>query len=351
MSAKHATACYAKMDPAHLLDGVFVPTNGLRRKAEGKDEKGRDILMRPRMILHAGSFNGTTLRFQGIEQLGADDQSLLLAISAQLGIDGLMIDATPDAEVSKQLRLNLEITGANSNTPVAAKKTSLRSLLIDAGYKHVDNGRSIENARASLNRLRNTQIREIHKSGWDRAANLISTEFNMNTGEIYIATNPRLTSAIFAGQNIQVSLFERNRLDSEVAKLLHCWLCSNIRLGKSLGNGNGTAIDTLGPHIWGAAGWEAASAPVKSKRRGLIRDALEEVADRTRVLHSPDNEKGYGWAIDVTKTHAYVSRPKTLPIVEKFAATPGQLSDEMFYDRDTGEFGIDLQKIFPDGQF
>jgi hypothetical protein len=69
-------------------------------------------------------------------------------------------------------------------------------------------------------------------------------------------------------QHVKISLFERNELKSEVAKLLHCWFCSNIRLGRTLGNGNGAHLDTLAPHVWGHAAWEGFSASDRSKKRG-----------------------------------------------------------------------------------
>ncbi|WP_279603901.1 replication protein C, IncQ-type, partial [Aeromonas caviae] len=101
-------------------------------------------------------------------------------------------------------------------------------------------------------------------------------------------------------------------LESEAAKLLHCWLCSNIRLGRSLGNGNGAHIDTLAPHVWGKAAWEEASTKVRSVRRGQLRDALDEISDRTRGLQG-----GMGWAIDQTSSGlVLVSRPKELPFLE-----------------------------------
>lgn len=99
---------------------------------------------------------------------------------------------------------------------------------------------------------------------------------------------------------------------TEAAKLLHCWLCSNIRLGRSLGNGNGAHIDTLAPHVWGKAAWEEASTKVRSVRRGQLRDALDEISDRTRGLQG-----GMGWAIDQTSSGlVLVSRPKELPFLE-----------------------------------
>ncbi len=301
---------YARMDPAHLFDGLFVPTNGKKR--------GR-LFVAPR------DFDGVNIGFQGFEQLGADDQSILLALAAQLGIDGLTIDATPPGEISRQLRLLLEFKDKDGNPldtgeKLASRRTSLRSLLIDAGYGEIDSGKALKNARDSLNRLGNAQIRERTARGWDRRCNLISVAFNDITGEIHVAANPRLTQAVFNGQHVKVSLFERNELESEVAKILHAWMCSNVRLGQSLGNGNGAHIDTLAPHVWGQATTDA-STKVKSNRRSLLRDALDEIADRTRRLHG-----GYGWAIDRTASGlVIVSRPKALPQAEKIFSAPAAL--------------------------
>lgn len=302
MTKPHIKPAYAKLDPAHTFDGLFVPTKGKKR--------GR-LFVGPR------SFRNLEISFQGFEQLGADDQSVLLALTAQLGIDGLVIDSDPSGQVSKQLRTALDFS-QDDGAPVASKRTSLRSLLVDAGYRSLESGRALKDVKVSLNRLANAQIREInHDTGWDRRCNLISTSFNHKTGEIFVAANPRLTGAVFRGQHVKVSLFERNELEGEVAKLLHCWLCSNIRLGKSLGNGNGARIDTLAPHIWGSE-WEMASAKVKSVRRGLLRDALDEIADRTRKWFN-----GYGWQIDRTTSDLImVCRPKEIPFNEVLFDTP-----------------------------
>ena len=225
MTQQRIKPAYAKFDPAHVFDGLFVPTKGKKR--------GR-LYVPPRR------FGDSEISFQGFEQLGADDQSILLAVSAQLGIDGLMIEAKPPGEIGQQLRLALDFDN-DDGRPLKTKKTSLRSLLIDAGYNGPDSGAALARIKESLNRMGNAQIREInHATGWDYRCNLLSSRFNHKTGEIFVAVNPRLTGAVFREQHVKVSLFERNELESEVAKLLHCWLCSNIRLGRSLGNGIST---------------------------------------------------------------------------------------------------------------
>ena len=129
-------------------------------------------------------------------------------------------------------------------------------------------------------------------------------------------------------------------MESEVAKLIHSWLCSNIRLGRALGNGNGAHLDTLAPHVWGKA-WEGFAASDKSKKRKLLRNALDEIADRTRGLHH-----GYGWAIDQTSSGlVLVSRPKDLPFVEgELGMTPSEYHDIMSEPQDGYDFSIhDLQ--------
>jgi len=288
----HTKPAFARFDAAHLFDGLFVPTKGRTRS---------------RLLVPQHEFNGCKISFQGFEQLGADDQSLLLAISAQLGIDGLLIDEEA-GPISTQLKLDLQLKGNGNEAPPATKKTTLYSLLQDAGYK---DAKSTKDAHKSLNRLANAQIREINKqAGWDRRCNLISTSFNRLTGETYIAANPRLTAALFTGQHVRISLYERNALVTEAAKILHCWLCSNVQLGKSLGNGNGAKIDTLLPHIYGPI-HIAASSKVKSVRRGKLRDALDEIRDQTKKITLS------GWEIDQTSNGlVMISRPKSLPLVE-----------------------------------
>lgn len=307
MRQLHTRAAFARLDPAHLFDGLFVPTRGnAREKISGNQRRRQRLLIEPR------NFGAVQIGYQGYEQLGADDQSVLLAVAAELGIDGQTIDADSSGPIAQQLRTAMDLRNAQGQPldrgeRLISRRTELRSLLVNAGYRDVESGNARANVRASLNRLRNAQIRERNNSGWDRVCNLISATYNEQTREVYVAANPRLATSIFGGQNIQVSLHERNEIRSEVGKLLHAWLCSHVRLGEHLGNGHGARLDTLAPHVWGP-GHDQASRKVKSIRRGLLRAALAEIDDRTRRLHG-----GHGWAIDQTPSGVMVSRPKTLP--------------------------------------
>lgn len=288
----HIKPAFARFDAAHLFDGLFVPTKGKKR---------------PKLYVPPRNFDGLEISFQGFDQLGADDQSMLLAISAQLGIDGLLIEDGSGGEISKQLFLDLQLQGDTNGATARTRKTTLGSLLTDAGYKDPEN---TQDAKRSLNRLRNAQIREVNKkTGWDRACNLISTHYNNMTDETFIAANPRLAGALFKGQHIRVSLYERHMLHTEAAKILHCWCSSNVRPGQALGNGNGAQLETLIPHIYGHG---EVSRKVKSVRLGKTRDALDEIRDQTARLHD-----GQGWEVDITSSGlVMISRPKKIPFSE-----------------------------------
>ncbi|WP_312283850.1 replication protein C, IncQ-type [Candidatus Igneacidithiobacillus taiwanensis] len=308
MTQRHIKPAYAKIDAAHVLDGLFVPTSGKKRE---------------KLFVPLRKFGNCKIGFQGFDQLGAFDQSILLAVSAQLGIDGLRIEAKPKGPISQQLRKDIykPNKAEDDGSDLRTKKTSLRSLLLDAGSKDIEGGHALQLVKDSLNRLSNAQIREIGSDGWDRRCNLLSVSFNEKTGEVFVAANPRLSQAVFRGQHVKVSLFERNLLNSQAAKILHCWLSSNIRLGKTLGNGNGAQLDTLLPHVWGIESMEKASAKVKSTRRSQLRDALNEIESATKRLGIP-------WVVDQTSNGLVsVSRPKELCIEDRNFDTPHELEE------------------------
>lgn len=305
MTKARTSPAYAKFDTAHVFDGLFVPTNGKKRG---------------RLDVPARKFGQFIIAYKGYEQTGSDDQSVLLAVTAQLGIDGMTLSEDSTGDIGKKLREAIDIKG-DSSSILATMETSIRSLLIDAGYKDTDSGAAFKRVKESLERLRMAHIVEIDTATkWNRDARLLAAHFNEETGKTYIAVNPRLTSAIFSGQHAQVSLFERNAMESEVAKILHCWLCSHVRLGKSLGRGNGANIDTLAPHVWGPL-HDSESQKVKSTRRSRLKEALQEIQQTTRHLHA---EKG--WNMDITSSGiVLITRPKSLPLVEQRGKLPSML--------------------------
>lgn len=69
--------------------------------------------------------------------------------------------------MSRQLRFALNFR-QDDGAPLLSKRTSLRSPLMDAGYKDPESGSALARAKESLNRLRATQIREIDReTDWE----------------------------------------------------------------------------------------------------------------------------------------------------------------------------------------
>jgi len=68
-------------------------------------------------------------------------------VAAQLGIDGKVIDANPPGPVAQQLRTAMDFRDGQGKPldrgeRLVSRRTSLRSLLIDAGYRDVDGGKA-----------------------------------------------------------------------------------------------------------------------------------------------------------------------------------------------------------------
>ncbi len=239
---KHNNVLYFSMvEPSHITDGLCIPTNGLPR-IMGKD----GILRRPPFALPARKFGDAWIKFEGQEQLGADDQGVFLAIAAVAGFYGEKLSHDNSSAVNQRLRRDLKLD--DSQAIAARIKTSKRQLAEVIGYAQPEKRHS--EIWLSVNRLRKTHILELSEDGVIRQpGTLISADMNEQTGELLIGINPRQARVILKGQYVKISLLERQRLESEAAKILHAWLCANINLGESIGGGNGVAIDKLLPHV------------------------------------------------------------------------------------------------------
>lgn len=284
---------YAKFDPAFATDGLFVPT---ARKGQALYDVGRDL-------------DGGEIRFEGV-QLTAAHQSVLLAVCARTGRGGLRVRGTKDDPLGAQYGIRFEgdqdaatrniralnPKGAPTEEEMAVVECSAYAILADAG---MDDG---GNNYATLSRLL-TQLgtvvmyRRVGKRGG--SSNLLS--FEHDGDRMSIALNWRLAASILGDkQNIQVSLYERQRLGGAVSRLLHAWLSCYVRQGHSLMNGQGAKLDTLARHIWGK---RPASPGVVRNRRSDLRKAIEEIGRLP------------GWSASVdSKNIAHFTRPKDVDI-------------------------------------
>ena len=285
---------YAKFDPAFITDGLFVPRAN-RNKA----------------INIKRTWDQGEIGFRGV-QLGAMHQSVLLAICARTGRNGLLVEGSSNDLMAKQLWLDLAANKDAANEPSSLVRTSAYSILIDAGIDTSEKGYAqLIDALRDLTTL--TVFRDVNKVGG--ASNLLS--FSNNEDKLAISLNWRLAGAIFGNQNIQVSLHERLKLSSPQARILHAWLSAHVRKHGSLMAGKGASLDALMPHIWGDG---KVTKQTKSNRRKRLKLAIDEI------------NKLEPWELSIEGKRVYVSRPKTLDplafIRGEFeeATTPGELA-------------------------
>lgn len=288
---------YAKMDPAHFLDGLFVPTS----------QKGSALYD------VESEWDGQYLRFEGV-QLSAKHQSLLLAIAARsarsdFGAKKVIEHDTDDKLAQKQLSL-LDQKGLAADRKPSDLRCPAYGLLVDAGMDTSQKGyaelirllhqmSSVSMYRGKVKGMSPSIVKKNDDGGGTSKLLSFQHDDQELDGKIFISLNWRMTASIIGTQNFQVSLYERKMLsDSPVAKVLHAWLSSRIQLGGSLMAGNGAQIDTLVAHVYGR---RPCSADTMTQRRGYIKTALSRINEIK------------GWACTVEGNHALISRPKELP--------------------------------------
>ena len=312
----------AKIDPAHILDGLWVP------------RAGKGLALYEVRATHGSE----VIKFEGV-QLDVRHQSLLWAIAAlttrsDVGNCQLIGSGTNDRLLQKQLDLlgpkllDPALAPSNKGADYAVVKCKIYAILRDAGLE--TNSEGYQEAIELLHQMSTVVMyvgvvgtKEAKKGRKAAAASEVKPKQQQYgytshllsfqhgdpdlDGDIMITVNTRMTAALIGKQNIQVSLFERQALSqSPVAKILHSWLSNTIRLGGSLMAGRGASIDALIPHIWGNRPPRAAIYSVTmAQRRSQIKKALDLIG------------KLHGWVYVIEENHVFVSRPKELPWARK----------------------------------
>lgn len=292
--SRSKVSSFAKVDPAHLLDGLFTPT---AKKGEALYEV-------------EGSFGGLTIAFKGV-QMSVAHQSLLLAISArtarQASATSVLVTGNAGNLQHKHVK-QLSLTGKAEGMDVSIVECTAYSLLVDAGMNV--GGKSYN---AMINMLHEMSTVTMYRGAGLKGGTSRLLSFSHDGKQFIVTFNWRMADAILGKQNVQVSLHERNYLkESPVAKILHAWLSGHIRLGGQLMAGRGAEIDTLIRHVWGN---RLCSKDVSKKRRSRIKEGLTEIG------------KLDGWIIRLEGTHAFISRPKELSKLDKCEMSPGDVAE------------------------
>ena len=285
------SSSFAKIDPAHILDGLFVP-----RRKEGESLFGVE-----------GKFKNGIVSFKGV-QLSVTHQSVLLAIAARTGRqqknEGLIVNGSRDDLLARQMSL-LRTTGPAADQDISRVECSAYALLKDAG---MGSGKSDYMALKNLLHEMSTVVLRRDYEGKSGTSHLLS--YQSLDDHLMVSLNWRMTDAIFGGQNIQVSLHERQELTGPVAKILHTWLSAYINKGASLMAGRGASVDTLVNHVYGK---RPCKSGAKRRRKQYVVAALKEINNLE------------GWGVQIENNRANIRRSDIVYVMEDIP--PGDMAE------------------------
>jgi len=236
------------------------------------------------------------IEFKGFEPLGVMDMRVLQGIVAMAGPDGLLLEDEDRAtDAGQQLMLSLfepadvAIRDARKKPPSLVVRDSLRHLAREIGL--AESGTNLKRIRKSVERLFGVSV-FIQKGKKRLGTRLLSSYASDDeTGDLYVALNPRLASAILGrAPYARIDLAEVRALDSDPARLMHQRLSGWIDPGKS---GEVTA-DTLSGYVWP----DKASEAQMRWRKAKVRKAVAEI-------------EAAGWRVDeIRKDHWRFIRPR-----------------------------------------
>jgi hypothetical protein len=275
---------HARHDRAHVL------APGLFRSLGPGDRK------RLKLDVVYDFGDGERLEFGGKDPLGVLEMRVLQGLVAMAGPDGLILEDQEKASpTGGQLMLELfepdpVVQAAKLKPASLVIRDSLRRLAREIGMG--EGGENLKLIRESIERMFGVTIfvqTGKRRLGMRMLAAYASDE---GTGDLYVALNPRIASAIMgATPYARIDLEEARQLDSDPARLIHQRLCGWIDPGKS----GEAGIEKLAEYVWPDA---PATEAAKRKRWGRVRKAVQEIA-------------AVGWRVDeVRKDHWRFIRPR-----------------------------------------
>lgn len=240
--------------------------------------------------------NGDRLEFGGKDPLGVLEMRVLQGLVAMAGPDGLVLeDHDKASEAGGQLMLDLfepdpAVQAAKLKPPSLVIRDSLRRLAREIGMS--EDGASLKQIRLAIERMFGVTIfvqTGKRRLGMRMLASYASDE---GTGDLYVALNPRIASAIMGvAPYARIDLEEVRQLESDPARLMHQRLCGWIDPGKS----GEIGIDTLAEYVWPD---QPSSENARRTRRTRIRRSIKEIC-------------GLGWQVEEIKSGVWrFIRPK-----------------------------------------
>ena len=245
MSKQKPDGSVAKSDLDHVRhDPGHVLAPGLFRSLGPGDRK--------RMKLDVSYQHGDDkIEFKAFEPLGADDMRVLQGLVAMSGPDGLIMEDHDDLdEVSKQLQLSLfkppaEFRIAEQKPKTLVLRGSFRRVAREIGMS--EGGQSLRNIKRCIERLYSVTV--FVETGGERYGTRLLSSYSSNeeTGQLYVALNPRISQAVMGHrQHIRIDLDEMRELSSDPSRLIHQRLSGWIDPGKT----GRVSLDKLAEYVW-----------------------------------------------------------------------------------------------------
>jgi hypothetical protein len=256
---------HARHDRAHVLaPGLFRSLGPGERKRKKLD-----------VIYDYG--NEARIEFQAFEPLGVLEMRVLQGIVAMAGPDGLVLKDQDEAS-PEGVRLMLDLFEPDPAVQAAKLKPaslvvrdSLRRLAREIGMD--EGGKSLKAIRKSVERLFGVTI--FVQTGKRRLGMRLLAAYasDEGTGDLYVALNPRIASAVMGDTpHARIDLAEVRQLESDPARFIHQRLCGWI----DPGNSREVGIDTLSGYVWPD---EAKSDSATRMRKMRVRRAVQELVD------------------------------------------------------------------------
>ncbi|MDQ2664295.1 MAG: hypothetical protein M3Y18_09755, partial [Candidatus Eremiobacteraeota bacterium] len=222
---------HARVDAAHLMDGLFVITQG--RKDRGKSQN--------RIV--ETTFGTVHIKFACVEPLGVTDQTLFLVLNAIAGIQKTII-SSDGSEYAQAMHALLQAKDECANLKGVLVATARPDLVLQTQLQ--DSGTNRRRVDEALERLGNVVV-WIYDTKTKKGGNSLLLGVRRDGEMRYVSLNHRVYNALFFSGYIRIDLFERAQIKSDVGLLVHAFFSRWLRVGdgrRKIGWG------TLAAHVW-----------------------------------------------------------------------------------------------------
>lgn len=241
-----------------LHDTMHCLTPGLFRSLKKGDRK------KSKLEIKYAFGSGEIIEFSGPEPLGDDDLRVLQGLIALAGPQGEILAPNTESSDGLSIRQMLELRWGAINEKSLVVKGSYRSLAREIGYADIENYPTI---RDSIERLWKVSV-IVEKDGKRMGFRLLADYASDDPrGQLYVALNPRLASAVLGDiRHTRIDMNEVRAIQLGGTRLLHQRLCAWIDPGKNRKVG----VDALCSYVWPDEVDETAMRQRRSRLKPLL---------------------------------------------------------------------------------